>query len=261
MNYFVEGLQGSGKTTLTEKLIKIYPDCVLIKEGDYSPVELAWCASVDEKTYQDILNCYPELSEQIKEKTFKEDDRYVICYTKVRTDNRKFYSDLEQYEIYNGRISDEDFRKIVLDRYRRFNEENMIFECSMFQNIVEDMILFKNASDEEIIAFYKQVKEALNCNNYQIIYLYSDDIENNFDIIRKQRLDDKGNEIWYQIMLEYFDNSPYALKRGISGEEELIKHFKHRQGLELKILKEIFPDKNLILRSKHYSDEEIKEKK
>jgi hypothetical protein len=257
MNYFVEGLQGSGKTTLTEKLLKRHPDHVLLKEGDYSPLELAWCALVDEKSYPEILSRYPELAEQIKEKSFKEDDHYVICYTKVKTDDRSFYRDLEQYEIYNGRISDSQFRKIVLSRYSRFNDDRMIFECSLFQNIVEDMILFKNRSDEEIIDFYKEVKESLSGKEYLILYLYSDDIEENFETIRKQRIDDKGNEIWYQIMLEYFNNSPYALMNNSFGEEELIRHFKHRQDLELKIMEEVFPDKYKILRSKHYSDEDL----
>ena len=46
MNYFVEGLQGSGKSTLLEKLARRYPACTVFREGDYSPVELAWCARV-----------------------------------------------------------------------------------------------------------------------------------------------------------------------------------------------------------------------
>ena len=51
MNYFIEGLQGSGKSTLVEKLSKRYPDCTVFREGDYSPVELAWCARVTKKRY------------------------------------------------------------------------------------------------------------------------------------------------------------------------------------------------------------------
>ena len=46
MNYFIEGLQGSGKSTLVEKLSKKYPACTAFREGDYSPIELAWCAYV-----------------------------------------------------------------------------------------------------------------------------------------------------------------------------------------------------------------------
>lgn len=40
--------------------------------------------------------------------------------------------------------------------------------------------------------------------------LQSDDISSNIDIIRKERSDDKGNEMWFPLMMGYFDNSPYA---------------------------------------------------
>ena len=43
VNYFVEGLQGSGKSTLVKRLSERLPDHKAFHEGDYSPVELAWC--------------------------------------------------------------------------------------------------------------------------------------------------------------------------------------------------------------------------
>lgn len=51
MNFFIEGLQGSGKSTLVNKISKKYPDHTMFREGDYSPVELAWCAYVTEEEY------------------------------------------------------------------------------------------------------------------------------------------------------------------------------------------------------------------
>ncbi len=44
-NYFVEGLQGAGKTTFVQKLSDKLEDYQVFREGDFSPVELAWCAS------------------------------------------------------------------------------------------------------------------------------------------------------------------------------------------------------------------------
>ena len=58
MNYFVEGLQGSGKSTLVRKIGEAHPDYTPVMEGDYSPVELAWCAYVDAETYRGILEKY-----------------------------------------------------------------------------------------------------------------------------------------------------------------------------------------------------------
>ncbi len=252
MNYFIEGLQGSGKSTLVRKFSEKYTDYMAICEGDYSPIELAWCAYVDKATYEALLEKYNTIRSEIEKMSFKEDDHMIICYTKIITDVPGFHKDLEQYEIYNGRVSKARFREIVLRRFQNWYGDKNIFECSIFQNIVEDMILFQNCSDEEIIDFYKQVKEALSGKKYQILYLKTDDIPSNIDIIRKERSDDKGNEMWFPLMMQYFDNSPYAKEKGISGLAALLEHFKRRQELELRICKEIFEGNYKVLCSKNY---------
>ena len=42
-NIFIEGIQGTGKTTLLRLLGQQLPDYHVYWEGDYCPVELAWC--------------------------------------------------------------------------------------------------------------------------------------------------------------------------------------------------------------------------
>ncbi|WP_026499595.1 hypothetical protein [Butyrivibrio sp. WCD2001] len=253
MNYFVEGLQGSGKSTLVRRLSEKYPDYSAVCEGDYSPVELAWCAYVDKETYIAILEKYNDIRSEIEEKSFAEDDHMIICYTKILTDIPGFHKDLEKYEIYNGRVDFESFKEIVLRRLQNWDSDKNILECSIFQNIVEDMILFRKKSDQEIIDFYREVKEALAGKEYQIMYLQTDDIASNIDVIRKERSDDKGNEMWFPLMTWYFDNSPYAKENGLSGTEALLDHFRHRQELEIRICKEVFDGHYTILKSKDYS--------
>lgn len=254
MNYFIEGLQGSGKSTLAGKLSALHPEYTAIREGDYSPVELAWCAYLSESQYAEILAQYHDLRSEIMEQTFSEGDKRIVCYTKIRTDNTAFYQNMESHEIYNNRVSYEKFKEIVLSRFRAWWEDGMIFECSLFQNIVEDLILFRCASDEEIINFYRQIREALVSREYRIFYLKTDNIKGNIDIIRKERSDQQGNELWFPAMLGYFNESPYAKANGISGEAALIGHFLHRQRLELRICEEVFQGRYAVLPSKNYTD-------
>ncbi|WP_029319835.1 hypothetical protein [Butyrivibrio sp. AE3004] len=252
MNYFIEGLQGSGKSTLVKKLSGKYPDYKAICEGEYSPVELAWCAYVNKETYSDILEKYNDIRSEIVEKSFAEDDHMIICYTKIITDIPGFHKDLEKYEIYNGNLDSGSFKDIVLRRIHNWNSDNNIFECSLFQNIVEDMILFQKKNDRQIIDFYEKVKDVLEGKEYRIMYLWTKDIASNIDVIRKERTDDKGNEMWFPMMLGYFDNSPYAKEKGLSGTEDLLEHFRHRQELEIRICKEIFDGHYTLLKSKEY---------
>ncbi|MBP5332052.1 MAG: hypothetical protein J6Y89_09400, partial [Lachnospiraceae bacterium] len=218
MNYFVEGLQGSGKSTLVRRLAEKKAGYTVVREGDHSPVELAWCAYVDEDRYREILEKYSSISELIKEKTFAEGNKRIICYTQILTDVPGFHKDLEQYEINNGRVSFDEFKNIVLGRYKRWNRDKMIFECSLFQNTVEDMILFRCVSDDEIMELYRLVREALAGKEYRIAYLKAEDLRANLNVIRKERSDDKGNEMWFPLMMGYFNDSPYAKKNGVQGE-------------------------------------------
>ena len=257
MNWFVEGLQGSGKSTLIEKLSGKYPDHIVFREGDYNPVELAWCAYVSKEKYEEILDTYKELRQEIEEKSYEEGSRRVICYTKIITDVPGFHKDLEQYEIYNNRVSKEDFKRIIFDRYRKWNSDKMILECSLFQNIVEDMILFQNASDQDILGFYEELGKVLADKKLHIMYLASEDVAANINVIRKERSDDQGNEMWFPLMLGFFNESPFAKAHGVSGEDAMIEHFVHRQELEQRICREIFPWRYTVLKSKNYEDSEL----
>ena len=128
----------------------------------------------------------------------------------------------------------------------------MISECALFQNIVEDMILYMEASDEKIIDFYRELAGIIDNKPLHIFYLKTENIKENIRAIRRERSDNNGNEMWFPLMMKYFDVSPFAKNRKISGEEELYKHFSHRQELEIRICRELFPDKVTILKSKAY---------
>ena len=256
-NYFVEGLQGAGKTTFVQKLSDYLRDYKVFREGDFSPVELAWCAYVTEEQYDNVLKDYPSLNAEIKEKTVKEGGHRIICYTQILTDVPGFHRNLEKYEIYNGNLDKEAFENVIFERFKKWNEEGQIFECSIFQNIIENQMLYLMMTDDEILDFYRKLKIILADKPYKIIYLDVEDISGGIDIIRKERSDDKGNELWFPLMIKYVEESPYGKEHTLIGLEGLLMHLERRKALEHRIIDEVFKSNTVVVKAKNYVLNEI----
>lgn len=251
MNIFVEGVQGSGKSTLLNRFEKNYTTYNVYREGDYSPVELAWCSYLSDEHYQEALTMFNNHYKEIIQNTHKENDKYIVTYTKIRAEEA-FYQHMEQYEIYNARVTYDDFKSIIFSRYKNFKADNNIFECSFLQNITENLILFYLKNDDEIVEFYRELYSLVNHEQFRLIYLYSDQIEENIKLAKKERVDENGNEIWFQMMMDYLSNCPYGKANSVNDLKDLVNHLIHRRDLEIRIIKEVLGDKGKIVRAKEY---------
>lgn len=256
-NYFVEGLQGAGKSTLLQLLSGSLKNYEVFREGDYSPVELAWCAYVTESQYEEILARYEGLKDEIAEKTVREGGHRVICYTRILTDVQGFHKDLEQYEIYNGNLDRESFELVILSRFASWNGTGQIFECSIFQNIIENQLLYLLMTEDEIVDFYRRLRKVLADKPFKIIYLDVENVREDIEIIRKERSDDKGNELWFPLMIKYLEDSPYGKKNGLRGMDGLISHLERRKALEHRIINEVFRENAVIVKAKKYHLNEV----
>ena len=256
-NIFVEGIQGSGKSTLVNKISKETPKLQVCREGDYSPIDLAWCAYMTKEEYEAVLEKYSPIKDDIVKNTVTEQEYYIVSYTKIITDIPGFHKDLENYEVYNGRKSWNELKCIILTRFRNFTETGYLFECSFFQNIMEDLILFHMLSDDEIIEFYGELFNLIDKEKFMLLYLMNDNLEESINIIKKERSDEEGNELWYDMMLGYLADSPYGRRYGLKSFDDLVNHFKHRQELELTIIREVIGENAVVLRAKDYDMEQV----
>ena len=256
-NIFIEGIQGMGKSTLLNHIAAKLPDYHVCREGDHSPVDLAWCTWMTEEEYSQTLKKYESLREEISKNTVKEGAHYIVSYTKIITDIPDFHKDLERYEIYNGRKSLQDFKEIVSSRYWKFTQTGYLLECSFFQNIIEDLLLFHQLDDDEIVEFYQELYSGIHQENFLLLYLYSDQLEESIKQIKKERCDNQGNELWYSMMLEYLIHSPYGKQHGFRQWGDMIAHFMHRQSLELRIIHEVIGDHAVVFPAKKWKIEDI----
>ena len=256
-NYFIEGLQGAGKSTFVQRLSEHLSDYQVFHEGDYSPVELAWCAYATEEQYRRVLRDYPSIGEKIRAKTVTEGDKRIICYTQILTDIPGFHKDLEKLEIYNGNLDRESFEKVIFERFRKWDGEGQIFECSVFQNIIENQMLYFMMDDDEIVDFYRRLRDVLKGKTYKIVYLDVEDVPSAIGVIRKERSDDQGNELWFPMMVRYLEESPCGKARALTGLEGLLMHLENRRDLERRIIDEVFGENAVVVKAKGYEWEEV----
>lgn len=257
MNIFVEGIQGSGKSTMVQRIHEWHPEFLVCREGDYSPVELAWCSLMTRDEYRNMLERYSSIREEIEEKTIWEENHAIVLYTRILTDIPGFHKDLEQWEIYNGRRSLGEIQEIITRRYKNFREDGYLFECSFFQNIIEELILYNLYTDDQIVDFYRNLFEVVDHEYFMMIYLQNDNLEESINHIRIERSDGEGNELWFPMMMGYYCLSPYGLAHGCRKPEDLIAHFEHRQRLELRIIREVLQGHVVILPAKQWNREDV----
>lgn len=255
---FIEGLQGGGKSTLLRNLSQKYPEYKAYYEGDISPAELAWCSYMTKEQYEEALKKYPHVEQEMKQFTKREGDRYIVAYTRILADMREFYEWMESFEIYNGRVPFERFHNIIMNRYRALEPDSKnLFECSFFQNSMEDMMLYYQMPEQDIEDFYREAYEILKPKGFQMLYLKSANIRENILQIKKERSDENGVELWYPLMLRYLQESPYGKEHGFEGLDDMIAHFERRCAMEEKIIREVLKEDCTVLRAKEYRLEEI----
>ena len=110
-NIFIEGIQGTGKTPLLRLLGQALLDYHVYWEGDYYPVELAWCTYMTEQQYRESLDLFPDLTEEIQKNTYQEGTFYIVTYTRILAERRDFYEYMEQY-----------IKAVMFGKYKKYLE-------------------------------------------------------------------------------------------------------------------------------------------
>lgn len=262
----IEGIPGSGKTTISKKIQRYLKDkgldVVLYNEGDMHPADMAWNALLSKEEYNKIIKENKGNEKVIKENSIFEEEYVILAYTKLgfHRKQNKLMEFLEEHEIYDGRVPVEVFKDIHLKRWEKFKKEMLeaeskiaIFECSFLQNHVNELLAIHNKDINFIKEYLKDLIETVVELKPKLIYLNQFSIEETINRVAKERIshNEQMYPDWLDMAIGYFENSSYGKLNNINGFEGLVKYFEKRQEIELEVIGDLSIDK-LIVNNKNY---------
>ena len=83
------------------------------------------------------------------------------------------------------------------------------------------------------------------------------DIQGAIEVIRKERSDGEGNELWFPLMIKYLEASPGGKEHVLTGLKGLLAHLEKRRALEHRIIDEVFKENTIVIQAKNYVLEDI----
>lgn len=265
----VEGIPGSGKTTISGK-IKGYLEnkglkVNLFKEGEAHPADMAWTAYFTKADYEKLLACNKEYARAIEANTKVEEDYALVSYTKLgfTSNQSELMRCFEKHEVYDGKVSFDIFEKLHFKRWRQFAEsadENTIyiFECAYLQNHVNELMGFHHKDNRFILDYMVKLITTVRNLNPKLIYLSQPNIRKTIERVAMERasFDEDRWEDWIDFVIKYVKNSPYGKENEFKGFDGVINFFEARKKVEVEIIKRLDIDK-AIIDNPNYDWEEV----
>jgi adenylate kinase family enzyme len=181
----VEGLPGTGKTTLSNRLFKLFTDKnmqveLLLEDNEKSPSDFYNIAGIPKSEFTSFVN--------------------VVCPV-AKTENYVFvnlghYADetanqLQRYNIgdeFNKFITAQEYARCTLEKWQNWansyiKKSVIILDSAYMQNPINEMI-FRKAADWEVEAYIKSISEILKQLNPICVYLRRENAKTSIDFAK-----------------------------------------------------------------------------
>ncbi|MDQ8738700.1 hypothetical protein [Paenibacillus sp. LHD-38] len=183
----VEGLCGTGKSTLAERL-----HCYLVQQGISSrfydegakghPTSLNWHAFFSEEEYKELLMRYPDTANEIRSWAIKNGINYLIPYREVKEFNEldALYLELKSRELCwtdSPVAALSEFTYSIQRHWARFAElasnsdEVYVLEAVFFQHQIHDLLGHYQAIDHHIEEHIQGIADQIAALQPVVIYL------------------------------------------------------------------------------------------
>ncbi len=241
----VEGLPGSGKTTMAEfvrdELARRGQQAQLFLEGNLDhPADFESVAWLTAAEYAAVVEQFPDWQERLEAEAIAQGDERFIGYRKLAGQSgpawpEALLRELAAHEIYEQ--SPDTFRRLLAARWQAFTDrasaedQVYVFECCFLQNPLT-MLLGRHAEPVSAAqAFVLRLAKIIQPLEPRLIYLDPGSARATLERVAKNRPPE-----WLEFVIAYHTQQGTGRARGWARFDGLVKFYEMRQAVELDLL-------------------------
>jgi hypothetical protein len=242
----VEGIPGSGKTTLAahlhERLVSRGLPARLYGEGDVDhPADFESVAHFSRADYADLLGRHAAQQPLLERYALLQGDDCFVAYGRLRRDEASaapeaLLGELARRDVYETPLAD-TYCRLIVERWMRFarqaasGAEVFVFECCFLQNPLTVLIGKHNQGREAASRLIHALAAAIQPLRPALVYLWQPDARAALERIAAERPRE-----WREHVTGYFTGQGWGRAAGLSGFDGVIAFYEMRQRLELDVL-------------------------
>jgi ribosomal-protein-alanine N-acetyltransferase len=253
--YFVEGLPGSGKTTISNWLHNILDANFFTEDTPNYPNDFSAIAGMTMDIYTDLSKRFPLLNEFL----FEYDS---IKYVNIRHIEMQYPNEEELIcLLYQWEFGDEFNTNVSLPHYMTFSlgmihkwldtldrtSDNIIMDSVWLQNPINELV-FRNADEQAVLGYCELFAEVFKEFNLRCIYLKRNTVVQSVEFASNV----KGVS-WTNRVAELISKTPYGLAHNLHGLNGMVQYFTVRKQIEEKVLLQgIMKNKDYLIENNNW---------